>query len=678
LPYTQVSGHLTGTGNIQSFRCLTLDKAVPHNGFLKIWIMHEKKFMFVSFMILVSSGILAGNLPDTLKLQEIEISGQHSPEIYSGLSRIVNIINRETIRKIPANDLQDILEYVTSLDIRQRGSHGVQADISMRGGSFEQVLILLNGVRINDPQTGHHSMNIPVSTHDIDRIEILEGPGSRVYGPNAFSGAINIITREPGDNNISGSLRGGEYGYLDLYGSAGFVTGPLENYISAGNKSSGGFTDNTDFNSTNIFYRGVAPTIAGTFDLQAGYLEKKFGASNFYSSLYPDQYEEIRSSFTNLTYKSGKRVKYTQSAYWKRHHDRFELFRYEAAPWYQGHNYHLTDIYGTNAFLNIPNAYGNFYLGSELRSEQIYSSVLGELLDVPKAVRNEDDVFYRYFRQREQINLTAGSSLIFDGFSAASGILISKTGSSRWGIYGGADLSLGISRHSNLFASWNQSLRIPTFTEMYYTGPVHQGNPFLEPEEGSTIETGMKFFPGSWQGHVVAFRREGRNIIDWVKKEGELMWESRNITRINTSGLEFELTWKRGDGQTIPVSEFRMGYTFLDITSKSENYISAYVLDHLRHKIVTGLTVPLYSSAELVIMSVYQDRAGSYTNFGSGTEVPYDPFLLADVSTNFRISKEFTFSLQVSNLFNTSYTDIGNVPVPGRWIKGGISFNFPL
>jgi hypothetical protein len=154
------------------------------------------------------------------------IPGQSSPEIYSSLARVVRTIGSAEILAMPAGTIQDILEHVTALDIRQRGSHGVQADVSMRGGSFEQVLILLNGVRINDPQTGHHNLNIPVNLPDIERIEILQGPGSRIYGPNAFSGAINIITREPGQAGISGSITGGEYGFIDLHGSGSFKTGP--------------------------------------------------------------------------------------------------------------------------------------------------------------------------------------------------------------------------------------------------------------------------------------------------------------------------------------------------------------------------------------------------------------------------------------------------------------------
>ena len=611
---------------------------------------------------------------DTLKLEEIVISGQSSPEIYSALSRIVNTISQADIHRMPANNLQDILEYSSALDIRQRGSHGVQADVSMRGGSFEQVLILLNGVRINDPQTGHHNLNIPVNIEEIERIEILHGPGSGIYGPNALSGAVNIITREPDGNILSGTIRGGEYGFLEINAAGGFESGPVSHRISAGNSSSAGFTGNTDFDITNIFYRSAVKTGLGSFDLQAGYLDKGFGASNFYTSLYPDQYERIKASFTNLTFQTGSRVNYSQSLYIRRHHDRFELFRNNPADWYNGHNYHMTGTYGTHAALIIPHPAGRLHFGGEIRNESILSSVLGEKLDTPKPVKNEGDALFYYHKARNQINLTAGNTLIYGRHAMSAGLLISKTDNSGWGLYGGIDISYGISNNLTWFSSWNQSLRIPSFTDMYYRGPVQAGNPDLQPEEAVTLETGIRVPGRHWRGHVALFTRKGTNIIDWVKMDDDMMWESQNISVFNTYGIDAEIAWFRPEGMNFPVNEIKAGYSFLDISKQSEEYISAYVLDHLRHKFVSGVTFP-FGRGGLVLMAVYQDRSGTYTDFQSGREVPYTPHFLVDTGLNFRINKEIILNLDISNVFNIVYNDIGNVPVPGRWIKAGASFS---
>jgi len=150
-------------------------------------------------------------------LDEIEVSAQRSPALYSQVARIVSVIERKEIEASPAQSVQDLLEYVAGIDVRQRGAEGVQADVSIRGGTFDQTLILLNGINITDPQTGHHNLNIPVSLSQIERIEILEGPAARVYGPNAFSGAINIVTLQNDSKSVRLQLSGGSFGYFENY-----------------------------------------------------------------------------------------------------------------------------------------------------------------------------------------------------------------------------------------------------------------------------------------------------------------------------------------------------------------------------------------------------------------------------------------------------------------------------
>ncbi len=637
----------------------------------------SRKTFPVSILLLIISFPLWGSQPDTLQLEEVVVSTGHAPAVYSGLSRIVNVIGPQEISTMPAGNIQDILEYTAAMDVRQRGSQGVQADLSMRGGSFEQVLILLNGVKINDPQTGHHNLNIPVDISDIEKIEILEGPGSRYYGPNAFSGAVNIVTRKAGDKNISGAVHAGQFGYRKIYASGGLDTGPLKNFISLGNTTSEGFTDNTDFNKLNLLYRGNLEAGPAVVDMQAGHMDKGFGANSFYSALYPDQYERVRSTFANFTVNTGKRTRYRQSFYVRRHHDRFELFRYEQADWYEGHNYHMTGIYGTDAVLNIPWSHGSFSIGAEARTERIYSSVLGERLESPRAVKNEENVFYDYFKQRSQVNLTGSGTVILKESALSAGLLVTRTGNGSWGTYGGADISHRFNNNISWFASYNRSLRLPSFTEMYYKGPVNKGNADLIPEEAATLETGIRFTMRGWHGHVNIFNRKGVNIIDWVKMEDDLIWESRNITRLNTYGGGFEIRWSNPFKKDFQIREFRTGYTFLETSRQSEEYISAYILDHLRHKFVSGVILSFHKSAGLSVMSVYQNRAGSYTEFASGSEIDYDPFMLVDLGINISIIDNIAFSAQANNLFNIDYTDIGNVPVPGRWIRAGLAFTFP-
>ena len=128
-----------------------------------------------------------------VNLRKIEVV-KNQPGIASESLRIVTTLTRNDIANLPVRSINELLDYVPGIDVRSRGTNGVQADITMRGGTFDQVIILLNGINITDPQTGHQNLDLPVDISVIDRIEVLQGTALNVFGLSAFSGAINIIT----------------------------------------------------------------------------------------------------------------------------------------------------------------------------------------------------------------------------------------------------------------------------------------------------------------------------------------------------------------------------------------------------------------------------------------------------------------------------------------------------
>jgi len=233
-----------------------------------------------------------------INIEEVRVSGLRATMVYSQVSRMVTVIPKEVIQSVPSGSINDLLEYVGGLDIRNRGNFAVQADLSIRGGSFDQVLILLNGINISDPQTGHYNMDLPVDLESIERIEILRGSGSRVFGTNAFSGVINIITKSDLKNDVSLSANYGQYGYYRTGISSNIRTGNLYNHISISSSGSDGYIDNTDFNNFNIFYQGSLK-IRKNSDLEIlfGRQNKAFGANSFYTPKYPNQYEKQNQIF---------------------------------------------------------------------------------------------------------------------------------------------------------------------------------------------------------------------------------------------------------------------------------------------------------------------------------------------------------------------------------------------
>ena len=624
--------------------------------------------------VFLYSGIYAQK--DTVNMNPVEVNGLRMPRINSENSRIVLVIGNEEIRNAPVQDLNALLAYVVSADLRQRGQEGVQADVSMRGGSFEQTLILLNGIKMNDPQTGHHSMDIPVSIDDIERIEVLEGSGLRNYGINAYSGAINIITKKDKGKSIGLSAMAGQNKLYSFTARTTFDLCGIQNSLSVERKASDGYIFNTDFDVINLYYNGFKTIKTHTIEVQAGYNNKKFGANSFYSAKYPDQFEQTRTFFVNAGVSGGKKLKYSFQAFYRRHQDCFELFRKDAPSWYKGHNYHLTHVCGANAGLNFLSLLGKTNLGVEFRNEKIYSNVLGDPMGKTIDAPGETAGYYDKSKNRMSLSVFGGQAYFYKKFSVSGGFMINKTSGYNWSIYGGGDASFEFTPSIRLIASVNQSVRLPTFTDLYYQGPQNKGNPYLMPEKAITYEAGLKFNRKVFSAHVCYFLRNSKNVIDWVKMPDSVKWETRNITRLATHGIEASTTlnFNALTHSRCPVEFINASYAHLILQKNSEDYISYYVLDYLRNKLVFTVCNRIYKNLKMNWVVSWYDRAGAYSNFKTGRVESFKPYYLIDCRV-FYDQKPFYFYVECSNLTAVQYVEISNIEQPGRWIKAGINFN---
>ncbi len=611
-------------------------------------------------------------------LDEIEVSAQRAPALYSQVARIVSVIERKEIEAAPSQSVQDLLEYIAGVDVRQRGSEGVQADVGIRGGTFDQTVILLNGINITDPQTGHHNLNLPVSLAQIERIEVLEGPAARVYGPNAFSGAINIVTRLAEGNSLDFGASGGSFGYADG-NVAGMIKSDRWNHMLAFNgKRSDGYIENTDFKDLNGFYSGQMKADAGTINFQLGVSQKGFGANSFYTPAYPNQYEATKTLFGSVKWASKGSLHLTPVIYFRRHLDRFELFRDNPASWYTHHNYHLTNVYGgnVNSWLNWD--LGKTAIGLEFRSENILSNVLGKDLDEPKKVPGEDDVQFTKSDSREIVSAFFEHSVQIHGLLLTAGVMGNFISGSDLGVnfFPGIDVSYDFSNGMKLYASYNTSLRMPTFTDLYYAGPTNLGNPDLEPEQSASLEGGLKLNRQMVRGHFIVYYRKGKNIIDWVKTNDDEIWTTRNFTRLNALGTEVQTQFLLRNKLGSKYPNISFSYQFNSVEKVEAEYISRYVLDHLKHKLVGSFNQQMAKKLFLDIRLIYQDREGTFTKYENTRplgEAAYEPFFLMDAKLMYRL-KSLTVFGSVNNILDTQYNDIGNVVQPGRWIKAGLSY----
>ena len=605
-------------------------------------------------------------------LDAVEVSAQRAPVAFSQVARIVSVIRREEIEAAPVQSLQELLEYALSVDVRQRGVQGVQADISVRGGSFDQTLILLNGINISDPQTGHHSLDLPVSLKNIERIEILEGPAARVYGPNAFSGAINIITTPEENTSLKTDASTGQYQLTDINISGNLKIAKWNQFIAVNRKQSDGYTDNTDFKLWNAFYHSVINTKPGKLDFQAGRSTKAFGANSFYSATYPNQFEATKTSFASLKFASASRFHLTPSAFWRRHHDRFELFR--DAPDIYPFNYHLTDVFGGNLNAWVESSLGKTALGAEVRSENIKSSVLGTPMDKLEEVPGEPGQFFTKSYSRTTTSFFAEHSIYLNSLAISAGAManhISDLGSS-WNIYPGVDIAFAFSDHVKIYGSANSSLRMPTFTDLFYSGPNNIGNPNLKPEKSTTTEAGIKATFNGFTARASVYHRQGTNLIDWVRESDTLKWETKNLTRIKSSGLELS-------GDFYPEQIFRqktfitrvgINYSYNQLDKGNNHLLSYYVLDNLKHKIDIDISHNIWRKLKGSWRATYQDRNGMRTETES-----YEPFWLFNTRIMWK-SRTTEYYLVAANLFDKSYYDFKTIEQPGRWISMGVSHSF--
>ncbi len=609
-----------------------------------------------------------------VEIDEVVVSSPVLSTTFSELTRSVFVLSKDDFSHKPITTVSELLEQVSSIDIRQRGGHGVQTDLLVRGGSFDQVLILLNGINITDPQTGHHNLNIPIDIESIERVEVLHGPGARVYGPGAFSGAVNIITSSKGASKAKISAAIGEYGLIRTAASAGWSSERINSFVSVSSSKSDGYIQNTDFRSHNLFAHSSYNDEANSMEFQIGLQEKAFGANSFYTPKFPNQFEDTETFLTSFSYtRKFSGITVSPLLFIRQHNDRFELFRNNPPDWYKGHNYHSTTVFGSQVMATFLNSFGRGRVGVEFRSERISSNVLGNLLESERKVKGETDISYTHGAARNGIHLISDYTLYLKSLVISSGGQLTINDVFGTSLNLGVDASIALSEDLNLYSSVGNAIRYPTFTDLYYNGPTNFGNPNLKPERANCFELGARYSARNFNSKVTLFHRSGKDVIDWVKAETDTKWTTMNYTVLNTSGLELYLQLKAYD-ETHFFHSISLGYSYLLSEKERGELLSYYVLDNLKHKASVSISHRIVKNFSAAWMVTWQDRAGTYTDFNSGAEVPYKPFALINLRLNYS-HNEVTVFVEGCNLANRTYFDIGNIPQPARWLVMGFSYN---
>lgn len=642
-----------------------------------------------------------------LDLGEVEVVGEKNPTLFEKLPRVVSLVTEKEISKAPSESIDDLLRYTGNIDVRQRGKDGTQADLSIRGGSFDQTMVLFNGVNISDPQTGHLSLFLPVDITALNNIEVLNGPAARVYGANAFSGAVNFTTRPADKNDLQLSVSGGKYGFFKTAGLVNLAKGKTRNLFTASfDKSNGQYSD-TDFKHYNLFYQGQLLTKEGMFDFELGYADRAFGANGFYTPAYPDQFEENKMTFASLSYKTGKKIHFQSKIYWRRHRDRFELFREGAAwytitdtgtysnnpsnthfnsvSWYTGHNHHINDVFGVKGDIRFHSVIGKSLLGWELRSENIISTNIGYDKSLKIPVRGYPGTYYTRTDSRTNFNLYGEQVFSLGSLNLTAGTLVN------WNSYlpdeinafPGVDVHYAINKDIALIGSFNYTLGLPTFTDLTYHDPNNQGSVNLKPYTQNSWEGGIRWGKGTNLISAVGFYTEGKGIIDWVWFSNSGQFKPVNTVISVNKGFEFSAVhdFTREMGNNFIIQSVRLNYTYINVhkkipsTDSTANNLEKY--NNPKNMISAMLQLKFPGNLSMSWDFSYMERAGSYLSYDFANSEyssnAYKPYTLVDTRLEYTFH-QFTVYGEVTNLFDTKYIDVGSIYQPGRCINGGLVF----
>ena len=616
-----------------------------------------------------------GSSERTIELSCTNITASRVPIPEDKATRIVQVINTQDIEASAAQSVNDLLKLVAGVDVRQRGGYGIQTDIGVNGGNEDQLTVMLNGINITNPHTGHLTMDLPVSMTDIERIEIMEGGASRIYGSSAFAGVINIVTKSEAESQTGIALTGGSYGTIEANGHINYLSGNFRNRISGGWGQSDGASNNSNFKKGNVYWNEQYTSETLDIRLQAGFSTKKYGANTFYGTGSQSQYEENSRYLIALQGETHGRLHLLPQVYWNRTYDHY-IWKKENPAAYE--NYHQTNVYGANINTWAQWALGKTAVGVEFRREEILSTRLGKPID-PNDINSYPG--YKYKDGRTNIGLYLEHDVVLEHWSFSAGLLMNKNTSVEGGmkLYPGIDISYSPKQGMRLYASFNQSLHTPTYTDLYYNGPGLEANRALRPEKSPDVSVGWSYTTPLFSASLKGFYRHETDMIDWIKLQGATSWSSANSDIDNLGAealLTFDFTKNHPDTW---LQHMSVGYCYNYQERRNEEQAASYAsqLVYLRHKFVASIRHRIISHLSAQWEFVYKDRTGWFDRAETGERQNYGSFGQLDLRLQWSYNKYKVYA-QVNNLTGKHYYDIANVPQPGSWFTVGGTFTIGL
>ncbi len=569
--------------------------------------------------------------------QSITVTTTVEPVPLSANDRSVTVIDT-TETPLAFNSVVDYLRTDPSLDLQSRAANGVQADVSLRGTTFEQSLVLLNGMRINDPETGHLNLDIPVPLEAVGRVDVLHGSGSTFYGSDAIGGAVNLITLRPVSSSVIAKIGFGNYASEEQHLTAAYVANRWATQLTGSRDASDGFIADRGYHANALAEETWFTTKLGTTDVLFAGSDRPYGANQFYGPY--DSTERTKGWFSSIQQQLGQRT--AASFGYRRHTDLFVLFAGQPLIY---ENNHITQSY-EGALRRVDNLGKNATIsyGLEQDGDNILSTNLG------KHARNQGagyaNLEVRSVPHITRLSLSLGAR---EEVLSGKGSVFSPSFAAAY----------AVTNTLRLRGSIGHGFRQPTYLDLYYSDPTTIGNPALQPESCWTYDGGFDVNPG---GRIMlsatGFHIQQNNGIDYSKYSLAAKWQANNIPSLAYSGAETTLRIRLNKSQ-----QLQLGYAAVRTSPPPPGLISEYAFNYAAQNATAAWT--LQPTSQLLLrtqLSVVQ-KTGQ-------TAYP-----VWDVSAS-RTTGRIRPYLRLLNLSNTGYQEIPGVPVQGRTIMAGVQLNW--
>jgi outer membrane cobalamin receptor len=586
--------------------------------------------MSLSCLFVFTAGIATLAQADqqpTIK-ETVVVTATAAPESLQNIGRTIVVLTGDELQQLPMVSVADALRLLSSVDVRSRGDHGGQSDLSVRGAGFGQALVLVNGIRLNDAQSGHHNSDIPVPLADVERIEVLLGGGSSLHGADATGGTVNVITRGRGRRFLA-EAGAGQHGLLDFAGAASFAARGVDHSLSGGFDRSDGFMPARDFQIAQaryqtMFRRGTTAAL--------GVVDKEFGANGFYGPAPSREWTDQILATAQQRLARSDRWQASADAAYRTHGDRFIYDERNPSLSQSRHRTHAVSA-NLRWYSNVSPA-SQISVAATGGYDTIASSNLG------------DHAFSRgsaglELRQALGSRIVVHPGMRFDGYSRFGSSWSPSLSMSAW-----------TTSRVRLRASGGHAFRIPTFTELFYVDPNHQGAGALSPETAWSADGGLDAFGGSWTTGITVFRRWEDNVIDWVRPSAAVRWRTANIRDVDTHGIETSVHRRAGNGH------MRFQYTWLTSTAPALDLLSKYALDYAPHSFAASFSTR-WNAVRVGGRAEGKRRIDGRQYWTLDAQIARD-ILRAEVY------------VQATNLFDRHFQEIRGVEMPGRWIKIGV------